>query len=151
MSKEKCGKTSTKSYWLVEPKLVLPPDLLPFLGQGNMEKEKESIEWLDKYGLMLLEAQDLIFLGKLQKWAVTAEGEVRYLLTTAYPAPIYFNKVLNKLYPEDKADVEKKTNIKDKIFYLSPLLKHFGMIFVLDGTQVLLPKENLKNGDSNEY
>ena len=141
MSKEKCGKTSTKSYWIVEPKLVLPPDLLPFLGSGNTEKEQEYIEWLNKYGQLLLEAQNCTFLGRLDKWLLTAQGEVRYILATRYPAPVYFKRILQRLYPEDIADVEKMTDIREKIFYLSPLLKHFGMIFVFRGTEELYPKE----------
>lgn len=152
MSKESCGKSSIKnSYWIVAPRVVLPPDLIPFLGVGDTEKETEILEWLDKYGDKLLTAHGIEFMGKRKSWEVTKEGDILFVITTKYPSPIYFKTVLKLLYPEDALDVRKKPKMVDKIFYLSPFLKSLGMIFVLDGTQVLLPKENIKNGDSNEY
>ena len=153
MSKESCGKSTIKnSYWIVAPRIVLPPDLIPFLGVGDKEKEKEIIEWVDKYGDILLRAHGLEFLGKRKSWELTTCGEILFVLTLRYPSAIYFKQILSLLYPEDAMDVKKILKIKDKIFYLSPFIKSLGMIFVLQGTEVLLPEENpQKNGDSNEY
>ena len=142
MSKETSGKVFTESYWRIEPRVVLPPDLIREIGKGNEQKDQEALEWLNKYGYLLLRAQRLNFLGGLDKWVLTDRGEVRYKLITRYPTPIALEYAVDLLYPEDRADVKKRKKMRDKIYYLSPFFKSLGMIFVLEGVEEIIPPEN---------
>ena len=119
MSKEISGKATTESYWRLEPRAVLPPDLIPEIGKGNAEKDAEALEWLNKYGELILKAQGLVFLGNLDKWVLTAEGEVRYKLRRRYPTTLSMTRAMALLYPEDRTDVQKRKKMRDKIYYLS--------------------------------
>lgn len=122
------------SAWELDPEVVLPPDLIPALEEGK--KKKEILKWLNMYGEMILEARGYLFLGTLLKWDLTKNNRIRYVISNRYPRPAVLNKISSILYPEDMVDLNAIQTMKEKLKYLAPLLKYFGIVFVEYGSDI---------------
>lgn len=144
------GKTRvTKEYpssWELDPQLVLPPDLIPELEAG--QKHTEVLEWLNKYGEMILKARGYFFLGLLVKWDLTKNNKIRYRIGYRYPRDASIRKISNILYPDDMKDLNAIPTLKGKLNYLAPLLEHIGIVFVEHGSDPEPNQETPNNGET---